>query len=51
MATLVRPDGFIAARLESESPEEARQELVRAMRSILGFADVEALTGAEAAAV
>ena len=50
MATLVRPDGFVAARLAAATLAEAREELVGTMRSILGFEDEAAHAGAEAAA-
>ncbi len=38
-ATLVRPDGFVAARLECAIAGQSRDALVRVMRSILGFED------------
>lgn len=36
-ATLVRPDGFVAARLTASNADEATLALFRVLRSILGF--------------
>ena len=47
MATLVRPDGFIAARFASAGIAQAQEELVSTMRSILGFEDENAVAATE----
>ncbi len=43
MATLVRPDGFVGARLQADTAEAARGQLLQALRTILGHVAHEAV--------